>query len=172
VHDQGKQQPFFSGLPQRNPDAIRIGTGTDKRIALLESTYACLWYYPDTRIIHHKFLQPISDDVFREVLTTGLSLLQEQGAEKWLSDDRNNSILSAEVSAWSQEYWLPRALEAGWKYWAMLPPIRTRAKLNVTRLVDFVSQSKGVITRLFTDPNAAREWLAQQGHGNKETGSR
>jgi hypothetical protein len=54
----------------------------------------------------------------------------------------------------------------------MLPPIRTRAKLNITRLVEFVRQSKGVTTGLFTDPNTAREWLAQQGHGNKETGNR
>jgi hypothetical protein len=164
VQNQGKQQPFISGAPQPNPDGVPSGTGVNKRIALLESAYACLWFYPDTRIIHHKFLQPISDNVFREVLTTGLGLLQTQGAQKWLSDDRNNSILSAEASTWSQEYWLPRALEAGWKYWAMLPPIRTRAKLNITRLVEFVRQSKGVTTGLFTDPNTARDWLAQQGY--------
>jgi hypothetical protein len=90
-------------------------------------------------------------------------LLQDHGAQKWLSDDRNNSILSADDSAWSQEYWLPRALQAGWKYWAMLPPIRTRAHLNTTRLVEFVEEMSGVNVKIFTDPDTARQWLAQQG---------
>jgi hypothetical protein len=143
-----------------------------KKITLIENGYVCLWYYPDTGIIHHKCLQPISGDRFREVLMTGLELLQKRGAQKWLSDDRNNSVLSAEDSAWSQEYWLPRALEAGWKYWAMLPPIRTRAQLNITPLVKFVGETKEVNVKLFTDPDMALQWLTQQGEGDAETGVR
>lgn len=141
----------------------------EKKITLIENGYACLWFYPNSGIIHHKFLQPISGDKFREVLLTGLDLLERRGAQKWLSDDRNNSVLSAEDSAWSQEYWLPRALEAGWKYWAMLPPIRTRAQLNITRLVEFVEEMSDVSVKLFTDPDAARQWLVQQGEVNEET---
>jgi hypothetical protein len=141
----------------------------EKRITLIENEYACLWYYPNARIIHHKLLQPVSGGIFREVLMTGLNLLQERGVRKWLSDDRNNSVLSAEDSAWSQEFWLPRALAAGWKYWAMLPPTRTRAKLNTTRLVEFVEAMSDVTVELFTDPDAARKWLAQQGEEGEET---
>lgn len=71
---------------------------------LIESECACLWYYPDDGVIHHKLLQPAPDDIVQKVLITGLGLLREQEAQKWLSDDRANSILSAEVSAWSRDY--------------------------------------------------------------------
>jgi hypothetical protein len=135
----------------------------ETQITLIENDYACLWYYPDSGIIHHKFLQPVSGDRFREVLTAGLGPLQEHGAQKWLSDDRNNAILSADDSAWSQEYWLPLALQAGWKYWAMLPPLRSRAQLNITRLAEYVGEICNVEIKLFSDPDTARNWLAQQG---------
>jgi hypothetical protein len=135
----------------------------ETQITLIENDYACLWYYPDSGIIHHKFLQPVSGDRFREVLTAGLGPLQKHGAQKWLSDDRNNAILSADDSAWSQEYWLPLALQAGWKYWAMLPPLRSRAQLNITRLAEYVGEICNVEIKLFSDPDTARNWLAQQG---------
>jgi hypothetical protein len=162
VHDRENLREFFQLQPSQTPKDLDKN-GMEKRVTLIENEYACLWYYPTTHIIHHKFLQPVSGEVFREVLMTGLALLQERGAQKWLSDDRNNSVLSAEDSAWSQEYWLPRALQAGWKYWAMLPPIRTRAHLNTTRLVEFVEEMSGVNVKIFTDPDTARQWLAQQG---------
>jgi hypothetical protein len=163
VRDHGKQQNIFSAVQPHESEGIGNKADMEKRVTLLENEYACLWYYPEPGIIHHKFLQPISGDRFREVLTTGLELLWEQGAQKWLSDDRNNSVLSADDSAWSQEYWLPRALQAGWKYWAMLPPLRSRAELNITRLVEYVSEIHDVRIKLFSDPDTARKWLQRQG---------
>lgn len=134
-----------------------------KRITLLENEYACLWYYPNEGIIHHKFLQPVAEESFRSVLMAGLRLLRERGAVKWLSDDRNNSILSAEDSAWSQDYWLPRAFKAGWKYWALLPPTKARGQVNMQRLLEYIGERRKVSIELFSDPDQAWQWLAQQG---------
>jgi hypothetical protein len=133
------------------------------RNTLIENEYANLWYYPEEGIIHHQFLQPIADEEFYKVLKTGLGLMQEYGAQKWLSDDRNNSILSAEDSAWSQNYWLPRAYEAGWKQWAVLPPLKARGQINMKRLMDYVGEKYGVNIKIFSDPDKAWQWLAQQG---------
>ncbi len=132
------------------------------RNTLIENEYACLWHYPDEGIIHHRLLQPVFGDIFRNVLMTGLGVMRVHGARKWLSDDRGNSILSADDSAWSQEYWLPRALDAGWKYWAVLPPSRARGQLNMTRLMEFVGELSGVNIEIFSDPDEAWQWLANQ----------
>ncbi|MES9969282.1 MAG: hypothetical protein ABW092_04560 [Candidatus Thiodiazotropha sp.] len=132
------------------------------RITQVESEYACLWFYPDEGIIHHQFLQPISGDDFKTVLMSGLHLMEEYGAQKWLSDDRKNSILPAEDSAWSQDYWLPRAIQAGWKYWAVLPPIKARGQINMKRLVEYVGERQNIEIEIFSDPDQAWQWLARQ----------
>jgi len=94
---------------------------------------------------------------------TGLKLLQEHGTQKWLSDDRNNSILSAEDRAWAQDYWEPFAIKAGWKYWAVLPPIKARGNVNMQRLIEQLNIARHVAIELFSDPDEAWQWLAQQG---------
>ncbi len=138
------------------------------RTTLIENEFACLWFYPDEGIVHHKFLQPVAEESFRNVLMTGLRLMREHGAHKWLSDDRNNSILSAEDSAWSQDYWLPRAFKAGWKYWALLPPAKARGQVNMQRLMEYIGESRKVTIELFSDPDEAWRWLAQQGKKDTE----
>jgi predicted ATPase len=132
------------------------------RITEIENDYAKLWYYPEQGIIHHQILQPIPDESFRALLMAGLRLMQEHGATKWLSDDRLNSILPAETSAWSQDYWLPLASQAGWKYWAMLKPTKARGRINAERLVAYVDEKYDMAIQLFTDPELAWQWLAQQ----------
>ncbi len=133
------------------------------RTTLIENEYANLWYYPEEGIVHHQFLQPIADEAFQSVLRTGLRMLKEHGAQRWLSDDRNNSILSAEDSAWSQDFWLPRALQTGWKYWAVLPPIKARGKINMKRLIEYVGERRRIKIKIFSDPDEAWQWLARQG---------
>lgn len=142
--------------------------GTESKITLIENEHACLWYHPHAKIIHHRFLQPVANEAFRNVLLTGLRLLRDEGAQKWLSDDRNNSILSAEDSAWSQDYWLPFAIQAGWKYWAILLPNNARGKVNLRRLASFVEDKYRVNVKLFSDPDDAWQWLILPEAYNKE----
>ncbi len=130
------------------------------RDTLIENEYARMWYYPKPGIVHHQFLQPISGEAFQSVLLTGLRMLKKHGAHKWLSDDRLNSILSAEDSAWSQDFWLPQAAQAGWKYWALLPPDKSRGQINMQRLTDYIVERYKVILQTFSDPDLAWQWLA------------
>ena len=139
----------------------------NSKITLIDNEYACLWYYPEFGIVHHKFLQPVADDAFRNVLMSGLKLLREEGVQKWLSDDRNNSILEAEDSAWSQEYWLPRALETNWRFWAVLPPTKARGRINMERLTGYVGEQQRVSIELFSDPDEAWQWLVKQSTAEK-----
>jgi hypothetical protein len=117
-----------------------------------------MWYYPNEGIIHHKLLQPIEGDNFRNLLMTGLSAIKEHGAQKWLADDRKHSFHHAEESAWSQDIWLPQAAQAGWKYWALLPPEKSRGQVNMQRLMSNVERFK-IEVKAFSDPDEAFKWL-------------
>ncbi len=141
---------------------------TESKITLIENEYAYLWYYPDSKIIHHKFMQPIAGESFRNVLLSGLRCLRKEGAQKWLSDDRNNSILTAEDGAWSQDYWLPFAIDAGWKYWAILMPDDARGKVTMRRLTGFVENKYRVNVKLFSNLDDAWQWLVQTETNNSE----
>ena len=134
-----------------------------QKITQLENEHASLWFYPDEGIIHHKFHHPTCGEDFQKVLLTGLQVMKEYKASKWLSDDRNNTNLPAEDSAWSQDIWLPRAIKAGWKYWAMLPPVKARGRINIERLTGFVVEQYKITVEIFTNPDDAWTWLAQQG---------
>lgn len=133
------------------------------RITLLDNEHACLWYYPDEGIIHHKFLKPIADEAFREVLSTGLKLLIENGATKWLSDDRDNAHLNAEDSAWSLDNWFVKAKNSSWKYWAILLPNKKRGVVNMKRLTEFISVNSEIKVATFSTTEEALQWLSQQG---------
>lgn len=127
-------------------------------VTVLDNQYATLWYYPDHKIVHHQFHQFVFSDALRSVLNKGLATLQEHGAQKWLSDDRHHSAIIPEDVHWSQTVWFPRAVESGWKHWAIVTP---QSLVGAINLQTFARQctEQGVQTRFFNDPIEALAWL-------------
>ena len=125
---------------------------------VLNNDYATLYFHDDERIIHHVFEKPIGGDAFREILNAGVDLLAETRATKWLSDDRNNGIISDEDTQWVVSDWLIRARDAGWKSWALVLPEEILARVDMSKFVDMV-HDLGVHVFLFTDPDEGMEWL-------------
>jgi hypothetical protein len=127
-------------------------------ITIIQNEYATLVYHPDTKIVHHTFHKPIGGEKFRDILNTGTKTLAENKASKWLSDDRGNSALSREDTEWSKENWFPRAVKAGWVYWALVVPQDIMARLNLKEFVDsYLDQ--GLRIRVFSKPEEAMKWL-------------
>lgn len=126
--------------------------------AIIQNEYATLVYYPNTKIVHHTFHQPISGEKFRAVLNTGAEVLQTNQAHKWLSDDRGNLALPIEDTAWSKNDWFPRAVQAGWKYWALVVPQDFMARVNLKEFVDSYLE-QGLHIQVFTRPDEALHWL-------------
>ncbi|MES9926492.1 MAG: hypothetical protein ABW158_00105 [Candidatus Thiodiazotropha sp. 6PDIVS] len=89
--------------------------------------------------------------------------MKRHGAQKWLSDDRLNSVLDPDDLAWSEEYWRPFAIAAGWKYWAVLPPAKARGKIHMERITNNVDSHTKVLVEIFTGFDLAWEWLVKQG---------
>ena len=129
-------------------------------MTIVQNEFATLKYYPDDKIVHHVFHQPISGNEFRSVLNTGAETLAKYGGSKWLSDDRKNMALPDEDTQWSVSDWFPRAVKSGWKYWALVVPPDFLARLN---LREFVEQyfEQGLRIMVFTEPDEALEWLRE-----------
>ncbi len=125
---------------------------------ILENDYASLWYHPESKIVHHKFHKFIYGEKFRSVLNRGLEILEEHGAQKWLSDDRLNSALPKEDGIWVGTEWNARVIAAGSKFWAVVLPDKILGQTNMNRFMKD-SIDKGFVVKVFEDPDEALEWL-------------
>ncbi len=127
-------------------------------LTVIDNEFATLVYHEEMKIVHHTFHKAISGEEFRAILNAGAGLLQKYGAQKWLSDDRNNSALTPEDTLWSKTDWFPRAFQAGWKYWALVVPPDIAARMNLKEFVDTYYEL-GLRTMVFVEPEEALEWL-------------
>ena len=127
-----------------------------------ENEYVTLKFHEDTKIVHHECHQYLFGDRFRECLTRGVATLEKYGAKKWLSDDRKTSALPPDDANWSEVEWAPDAFEKGWRYWAIVLPERAIGKMAVDRIIGDPGINAQLRIQVFSDPNAAYEWLAHQ----------
>jgi hypothetical protein len=130
-------------------------------IVILDNEYVTVWYHPEKKIVHHEFHKFVYGKAFRDALNAGAEAMQHYGAEKWLSDDRQNSALPQKDLEWGRSDWFPRVRAAGWKYWAIVQPENVLGQMNMEREAR-VNVDKGVTTALFRDPDEAMAWLERQ----------
>ena len=127
-------------------------------ITLMETDYAILWYHPEAKIIHHHFYKFNYGQHLRSLLETGLNALKQHGAQKWLSDDRNSSALPQSDIDWSLTDWIPKMIDNGWKYWAVVLPDKIVGKATMQRVIDAYTPL-GITIQVFDDPDLALQWL-------------
>jgi hypothetical protein len=132
------------------------------RETIIETPGLMLWYYPDTKIIHHELQKYPGVAALEAALEAGLTLMQTRGARKWLSDNRRGGAVPRSHHTWAQDDWGPRAAAAGWKYWAVLLPEELLGQANTNRLVDIYGRL-GVTTRTFEHLEPATRWLISSG---------
>lgn len=78
------------GMPQESQFELgRLHNGD----LILDNEYVTLWYYPELKIVHHRMHQMPDSTAFRELLSAGANVVERHRAPKWLSDDRNNTLL-------------------------------------------------------------------------------
>ncbi len=128
------------------------------RDIIIDNEFLTLWYYPGEKIVHHQIHKYIFGAPLREGLLRGAELLKTHGATKWLSDDRNNSALHPSDMEWGRTFWFPLVCEAGWKYWAMLPPLKVLGQMNLKNLSK-VSETNGISVAVFKGLEEAMAWL-------------
>ena len=127
-------------------------------ITIMDNENISMWYYPESKILHHQVHQFFFGEAFREMMNKGVEVFQKYGAQKWLSDDREVSAWAKEDLEWGNEDWFPRVTQSGWKYWAIVLPEKIVGQMTVKKLADNYS-ARGVETRIFSSPDEARQWL-------------
>ncbi len=132
-----------------------------EKLIIEENDRYSLYCYPKHGIIHHVIHQFIYGDAFQNLLTKGAEAFENYKCDKWLSNDRSNTVLRKEDVEWGQKYWEPRVLKAGWKYWAIIIPQSAVGKLSMKSIIDRYA-SLGVNVEIFDDEQAGLNWLINQ----------
>ncbi len=128
---------------------------------ILDNDAVFLRYYPRSKIVHHEIRRFVYGEPFRDLLERGLEVFIKNGACKWLSDDRANSAIRPADAEWAMVHWRPRVMAAGWKYWAVVLPEKVFGQMNMKRWIK-TYEDQGISVGVFTDPEAAMQWLAAQ----------
>jgi len=130
-------------------------------LTVFDNPSVTVWYHTDKKIVHSQIHKFVAGKEFRDFLLAGTDALVKNGARKWLSDDRSNSVLRKEDIDWGNVNWLPQTVRGGWKYWAIVQPEKVLAHAAMERLVEEY-KSQGITSKFFTDSNQAMAWLEKQ----------
>ena len=79
----------------------------------LDNEFITIWYHNDKGIAHHEWPKFLQGATMREAFMTGTERLAKHRGTKWLSDDRNYPVLTAEDSQWAEAIWFPKTVKAG-----------------------------------------------------------
>ena len=131
---------------------------SDRKELISVTDHYEIWFYPDLKIVHSRFLKFTRGLEFREALSKGIEVFTKNNCLKWLSDDRNIGLVSQEDAAWSREVWYGNLAKAGWKYWALVKPetkIGTITFKNSTKKIN----DPNMAMKIFSNPEDALNWL-------------
>jgi hypothetical protein len=133
------------------------------RIMIVVNEYITVEYISDKKLIYHTVHKPMGIDqaqLLRDSLNAGTDALRDYKVSKWLSDDRKNGPLPAEVIQWGFSDWNPRTIKAGWKYWANVVPSELAAAGTLMPVIDDLHKL-GLRMRVFTTVEDALKWLEE-----------
>lgn len=139
-------------------------------VVVLDLEKATLFFHPEAGIVHHSFKQSVSGDDFRLVLSEGLKLLEDPEVDKWLSDDLHNLDLTPEDRDWADNWWRPRAIAAGWKYWAVVMPENAFGVVDMAAHVT-AARREGIEVSVFSEAGAALAWLQSLPSAREDSGA-
>jgi hypothetical protein len=129
------------------------------RIVGIENEFMSVWCCPEQGIVHHVMHKFVVSAMLRQGLEVGLSLLAAHQATKWLSDDRKNGPLSAADGEWGTTDWLPRAVQAGWRHWAMVLPEQVLGQMKMRQQMSSAVSEHWLNVKTFSDAVEALQWL-------------
>lgn len=125
---------------------------------ILDNEYVTLMYEDDHALLYDRYTVNIDLATIQSSLDAGLEKINETGANKWLTNTHAIGGFSEDVAQWVLEDWGPRAIEAGWKYWALVVPEEMEGRLAMVQFVSAFNEM-GVLVRVYTAEDEAREWV-------------
>ena len=127
-------------------------------ITVLDNDHLTLYFHEEKMMVHHTYKPPIGGEYLKEGLNVGVDFLRQYGAKKWLSDNRAIEGHTEQETEWINTDWLPRAIAAGWEFWALVVPHDIAARMNMAEFVNSFYEM-GVRVQVFVDLDEAMTWL-------------
>ena len=127
-------------------------------VTIIDDEKRSLFYHPESKIVHHKIKDRLVGNEFKDLLSRGADCVEQHHATKWLSDDRDNTIVAPEDGEWGEKEWAPRVIKAGFKYWAIVVPANAVGSLQMRRFADEY-RARGVTVQAFSNLEDALTWL-------------
>lgn len=125
-------------------------------LTLIDNEHCTLVYHVETQIVHHCMHGYMPTRQFEKMLMTGAEAMRAHGGCKWLSDDRQNSVISPSRHEWVRANWFPKVLAMGWKYWAIVTPAASLGQWSMGQIAESYGK-QGIVARFFSEPDAALE---------------
>jgi len=131
------------------------------RLEIRHDALASIWAYPAHKLVHHQIHQALTTSQLRALLTAVSRTMNDYQLSKWLADDRQLTAVEATLYPWIEQVLVPRAVRAGWKYWALIRPHKADAAY-VMHTISAKLAVSGVTVFVFENPKAAQAWLDAQ----------
>lgn len=125
---------------------------------LYESKMAKVEWIENDRVVKKAFLGFIFGEDVRKAFIAGTEALEKYQGKKWLSDNSLLKPYHPDDVQWINEVFFPRALAAGWKYWAVIEPENFLGKRSMRHFLDFY-QEKGITMKIFPAVDEGMAWL-------------
>jgi len=95
---------------------------------------------------------------FREVHLEALNLIREHKITKVMGDARRMKTIGSEDVSWMENFWIPCAIAAGYRYNAIVESNYIFNQQSIYNLIE--KANKELVTfELFKDPVSALSWL-------------
>lgn len=131
---------------------------------LYEDKAMTISWNEDDRIIESVWKGFATGEAYQNPLEKLLELVKSKKTSKILSDMRNMSAVSQSDQEWVEKDFMPRMIEAGIKYWALVFPTSVVATMSLKQMEQAVQEGiKPPFDQLNTDNiEEGRTWLKRQ----------
>jgi hypothetical protein len=134
------------------------GANSMPPIVVRNDEFITMYYYPGSKILYHQIHKFFFGETFRDIWNTQIDAFQKYKVRKVLADDSAVKAWAKEDQDWAAVNWFPRAVQAGWKYWAIVLPPNITGSASIKKLAETYS-AQGVETKVFPSVEDGKKWL-------------
>ena len=130
---------------------------------LYKDALATIWWHTETKCVELVGKGTAVSGQYRVLMEKILDLIRQKHARKLLSDVYEVEGLTGEDLVWTDTDWNPRFRQTGVRFSAVVAPKALGLHLSIDKMMgDEEVHAAGLVTRLFSEPDKAREWLDKQ----------
>lgn len=128
---------------------------------ILDTDYAEISHNPEFKLGKIVWKRKTSTEEYQYAFITLLEYAKTHPTDNFLSDIRNQSVVSPENRKWFEEEMLPKAIEAGLKRAGVVFDGNVFKKYYINMIIK-VSNKFGLPLKMFSSEDEAKEWFKSQ----------